>query len=77
MTIIETAAEARKRKSDEAVIKATGGLLLLPLEAWLLMLVLGALHVAGAPVAAIGYGTALLIVLGVDLLAFTTKKFRR
>jgi hypothetical protein len=75
--LVETADEARRRKTDEALIKLTGGALLLPLEAWLLMLVVGALHGVGAPFAAVGYGTALLLVLGVDLLAYTAKKFRK
>lgn len=49
----------------------------LPLRAWLLMLVLGAVHTVAAPVAAASYGTAVLLTLGVDLLAVTTKRFRR
>jgi hypothetical protein len=77
MTIIETGEEARKRKADEAAMATVGGVMVLPLEAWILMLVVGALHGAGAPVAAIGYGSALLIVLGIDLLAYTAKKFRK
>lgn len=77
MTTTETADEARKRKADEAVTATVGSVMVLPLEAWILMLVVGALHGMGAPVAAIGYGTALLIVLGVDLLAYTSKKFRK
>ncbi|MFD5161029.1 hypothetical protein ACFWMJ_23620 [Streptomyces hawaiiensis] len=50
---------------------------LAPAEAFLLMLVLGALHSVAAPVAAVGYGTAYLLVLGVDLVAFMAGRFRR
>lgn len=52
-------------------------LLLLPLQGWLLMLVFGALHGAFAAVPAVGYGTSVLFVVGLDLLAFTVKKFRK
>lgn len=50
---------------------------LAPAEAFLLMLVLGAVHTIAAPVAAVGYGTAYLLVLGVDLAGFMAGRFRR
>lgn len=80
-----TAAEYRKQAKEqeqrEAVQRSATNFLVnvafLPLHAWVLMLVLGAVHSVFAPVAAVGYGTALLFVLGVDLLAVTSKKFRK
>ncbi|MET9480954.1 hypothetical protein [Streptomyces sp. NPDC006638] len=51
-------------------------LLLLPVKAWLLMLVVGAVHGIFAPVMAVGYGTALLLMIGVDLAADVVKQFR-
>ncbi|MEV5319149.1 hypothetical protein AB0K92_16090 [Streptomyces sp. NPDC052687] len=69
--------EERKEKFVDSVTALMANLALLPLHAWILMLVLGAVHSVIAPVAAVGYGTALLFVLGVDLVAVTSKKFRR
>lgn len=57
--------------------KGSVALTTLPLRAWLLMLVLGAVHTVAAPVAAAGYGTAFLLMVGVDLSAMTVKKFRK
>lgn len=74
--LVETADEARKRKAEEVLVKATVGVVLLPLEAWILMLVLGAVHGIVAPVAAVGYGTAFLFALGFDLLAHLVRKLR-
>ncbi|MFB7823861.1 hypothetical protein [Streptomyces hydrogenans] len=51
--------------------------MLSPAEAWLLMLVLGALHGLVPAFPAAGYGTALLLTLGVDLAAWWTGRFRR
>ncbi|MEV4971976.1 hypothetical protein [Streptomyces scopuliridis] len=45
-----------------------GILAAVPLEAWLLMLVLGAVHSVAAAVPAVGFGTALLFVLGLNML---------
>ncbi|MFF1684491.1 hypothetical protein [Streptomyces sp. NPDC058254] len=41
---------------------------ILPTEAWLLMLVLGAVHGAFAVVPAVGFGTAVLFVVGLNML---------
>ncbi|MDX2575912.1 hypothetical protein PV332_10510 [Streptomyces scabiei] len=72
---------ARKLRQDIATEQAYGWLFIItalaPAEAFLLMLVLGALHSVFAPVAAVGYGTAYLLVLGVDLAACMTGRFRR
>ncbi|MET9959316.1 hypothetical protein ABZ128_09540 [Streptomyces sp. NPDC006326] len=73
---IETADEAQKRRECEAVAALVGAVLLLPLEAWALMVVIGALHGLFAPVALVGYGTAVLLVLGIDLTAHMSRKFR-
>ncbi|WP_369147058.1 hypothetical protein [Streptomyces sp. R44] len=48
-----------------------------PLEAWLLMLVIGALHGLAPVIPAAGYGTALLLTLGLDLAAWWAGRFRR
>ncbi|MEU1074310.1 MULTISPECIES: hypothetical protein [unclassified Streptomyces] len=49
-------------------------LLILPLEAWLLMLVLGAVHGVVAVVPAVGFGTALLLLVGVGMLTGYLRK---
>ncbi|WP_328967945.1 hypothetical protein [Streptomyces sp. NBC_00239] len=68
-------------ESHRAAMGAVGWLIIFtvlsPLEAWILMLALGSLHIAGAPWAAVGYGTALLTVLLVDLVGFMAGRFRR
>jgi hypothetical protein len=69
--------DARREAFANSAAKLTANLTLLPLHAWVLMLVLGATHSVTDSVAAIGYGTALLFILGVDLVAVTTKKFRK
>lgn len=43
-------------------------LALLPFTGWVLMLVMGALHGAFAAVPAIGYGTAVLFMVGINML---------
>ncbi|CAO0836149.1 putative protein OS=Streptomyces microflavus OX=1919 GN=Smic_81050 PE=4 SV=1 [Streptomyces microflavus] len=52
-------------------------LLLLPLLAFILMLVFGAIHGAFTVWPAIGYGTSVLYILGIDLVAFLSKRFRK
>lgn len=52
--------------------------MLIPLQAFILMLVMGAVHGAFVVVPAIGYGTSVLWILGADLLAgFTRRLFRK
>ncbi|MFI9123864.1 hypothetical protein ACIGW0_31485 [Streptomyces bikiniensis] len=67
----------RERLARTEFIGWLGFGILSPLEAWLLMLVIGALHGLTAGVPAIGYGTALLLTLGVDLAAWWLGRFRR
>ncbi|KUF18854.1 hypothetical protein [Streptomyces silvensis] len=61
--------EEQRAAFVDACVRLTATVALLPLYAWLLMLVLGALHVAGLPVVAVGYGTSVLLVIGYDLVA--------
>jgi hypothetical protein len=68
---------AQHTASAVAVQTCLAAVALAPLEAWLLMLVVGALHGLAAGVPAIGYGTALLLTLGADLAAVQVRKFRR
>ncbi|MEU1254801.1 hypothetical protein ABZ445_16125 [Streptomyces chartreusis] len=80
-TAEQRAKEARERKQKEAFqagcAKLGTALLLMPLVAFTLMLAIGAVHGFAPAVPAIGYGTTILIVLGVDALALVTKPFRR
>jgi hypothetical protein len=66
-----------RERFAETASKFMASVILLPIHAWVLMLVLGAAHSVAAPVAAVGYGTAFLFVMGFDLAAATAKKFRR
>lgn len=68
--------EAREAKAGAAMVALLVALTLLPVQAFLLMLIMGALHgIAALP--AVGFGTSVLLVAGVDLLAYTSKKFRK
>ncbi|MFF0451434.1 hypothetical protein ACFYT4_34590 [Streptomyces sp. NPDC004609] len=49
----------------------------LAFETWIVMLVIGAVHGVAASVPAFGYGTTVLITLGLDLAAFTAVRFLR
>ncbi|MGI5404142.1 hypothetical protein ACQEVG_32770 [Streptomyces sp. CA-135486] len=78
----EMEAEERRQAEQRAKFVAAftrfvGALAMLPVQAWALMLVFGAVHSMAAPVAAVSYATALGLVLGLDLAAYTTKKFRK
>ncbi|MFE0326314.1 hypothetical protein ACFW08_05795 [Streptomyces sp. NPDC058960] len=67
-------------ESNSAVMLGTclAVVTILPFEAWLLMLVLGAVHGAFAAVPAVGFGTAVLFVIGVNMLiGYARKLFRR
>ncbi|MFJ5103192.1 hypothetical protein [Streptomyces sp. NPDC088554] len=73
--MMQTLDEMRKEKARrDAVAGCAGALAALPLEAWLLMLVLGAVHSVVAAVPAVGFGTALLFVIGLNML---TGRLRR
>ncbi|MGW2514999.1 hypothetical protein ACWC0A_37655 [Streptomyces scopuliridis] len=55
-----------------------GILAALPAEAWLLMLVLGAVHSVVAVVPTVGFGTAILFVLGLNMVTgYTWRIFGR
>jgi hypothetical protein len=69
--------DARREAFVNNITKLSANLALLPVQAWILMLALGAVHSVTAPVAAVSYGTALLFILGVDVLSDLTKKFRK
>lgn len=62
--------------NEDQIQKLVTGIALLPVEAFGLMILLGALH-SFLPVAAIGYWTAFGIVFGIDALAATAMKFRK
>lgn len=49
-------------------------LAILPTEAWLLMLVIGAVHGIVAGVPAVGFGTAVLLVIGLNMLTGYARK---
>ncbi|WP_405927900.1 hypothetical protein OG554_03625 [Streptomyces griseus] len=73
--------------SDDAKRQAQGAafaaacvvmVLAIPIQAFILMLVMGAAHGAFIAVPAIGYGTSVLFVLGLNMLAgFTRRLFRK
>ncbi|MFI6289078.1 hypothetical protein ACIBCM_30770 [Streptomyces sp. NPDC051018] len=50
---------------------------LLAFQAWIVMLVVGAVHSAAASVPAFGYGASVLVALGLDLAAFLVIRFLR
>ncbi|MYR43081.1 hypothetical protein [Streptomyces sp. SID5910] len=74
-----TRRKAETAVSGAAVVGACLGILaVIPFEAWLLMLVLGAVHSVFLAVPAIGYGTAVLFVIGWNLGAGMARRlFRR
>ncbi len=69
----------KQQPSGAVVVGACLGVLaLIPFEAWLLMLVLGALHGIVVAVPAVGFGTAVLLVIGWNLGASMVRRlFRR
>lgn len=81
----QTAAEYRKQEAERKpkeefqrhASRLLGGLAVLPLLAFFLMLAIGAVHGFVPAVPAIGYGTTVLLILGADALAVVTKKFRK
>jgi hypothetical protein len=68
--------DARREAFVNNVSKLATNLILLPLDAFVLMLAIGAAHGFAPAVPAIGYGTTILLVLGADTLSTVTKKFR-
>lgn len=69
----------KQQLSGAAVVGACLAVLaVIPLEAWVLMLVLGAVHGIVAAVPAVGFGTAVLLVLGLNMLTgYVRKLFRK
>ncbi|WP_327379428.1 hypothetical protein [Streptomyces sp. NBC_01212] len=76
-TPAQRAQEAREARAGRALAAFVTALLLLPLLAFVLMLVFGAIHGMFFAWPAVGYGTSMLIILGIDLLAFLSKQFRK
>ncbi|MEU3285592.1 hypothetical protein [Streptomyces longwoodensis] len=82
---LRTAEEARREAEERRQVKAvqdgcakvTAALALTPLVAFVVMLAVGALHGVVPAVAPVGYGTTVLLVLGLDAAALITKKFRK
>ncbi|EHM24233.1 hypothetical protein SPW_7327 [Streptomyces sp. W007] len=73
-------ADERQRQAQGAMVVVTCVVLIaaIPIQAFILMLVMGAAHGAFISVPAIGYGTSVLFVLGANLLAgFTRRLFRK
>jgi hypothetical protein len=68
---------ANDTKTGAALAALVTALILLPLQGWFFMLAVGVLHGIAAAVPAIGYGATLLLMMGVDVVAFTAKKFRK
>ncbi|MFJ3084464.1 hypothetical protein ACIPJG_32570 [Streptomyces halstedii] len=70
----------QRRQAEGAAVAVTCAVLIaaLPIQAFILMLVMGAVHGAFIAVPAIGYGTAILFVLGLNMAAgFTRRLFRK
>lgn len=61
-------------KAGTIVGTLAGAVGVLAFEAWLLMLVFGAVHGLVAAVPTVGYGTAALLTIGLNML---TSRFRR
>ncbi|MGW6638479.1 hypothetical protein [Streptomyces cyaneofuscatus] len=72
--------DERQKQTQGALAVVTCVVLIaaLPIQAFILMLVMGAVHGAFIAVPAIGYGTSVLFVLGANLLAgFVRRLFRK
>lgn len=73
-------ADERQKQAHGAALAAACVVMIaaIPLQAFILMLVMGAVHGAFIAVPAIGYGTSVLFVLGADfLIGFTRRLFRK
>lgn len=60
--------QPRPNRGAETLAGCIAVVALLPFEAWLLMLVLGAVHGVAAVVPAVGFGTAVLFVVGLNMI---------
>ncbi|MFB7479553.1 hypothetical protein ACFUEM_08615 [Streptomyces anulatus] len=73
-------ANERQKQAQGAALAAACVfvVMLIPIQAFILMLVMGAVHGAFIAVPAIGYGTSVLFVLGADLIVgFVRRLFRK
>lgn len=73
-------ANERQKQAHGAALAAACVVMIaaLPIQAFILMLVMGAVHGAFIAVPAIGYGTSVLWILGANLLVgFTRRLFRK
>jgi hypothetical protein len=86
MSVFGTAAQYRQAQREaeqkaKFVAAFTGCVLVLaalPIQAWLLMLVIGAVHGMFAVVPAVGFGTAVLLVVGLNMLTGLVRRaFRK
>ncbi|GGY88691.1 hypothetical protein CP967_31205 [Streptomyces nitrosporeus] len=69
--------EAAQRQLRASLMAGLLRLALLPAHAFILMLAVGALHGLTATVPAIGYGTMLLLMVGLDYIAGTIRRRRK
>ncbi|MFF6928347.1 hypothetical protein [Streptomyces californicus] len=72
--------EEQRRQAQGAAVAAACVFMIavIPLQALVLMLVMGAAHGAFAAVPAIGYGTSIMFILGADLvIGFIRRLFRK
>jgi hypothetical protein len=76
-TPAQLAEEALEVKAGMTLAALVVAVAVFPVQAFVLMLVMGALHGIAAVIPAVGFGTAVLLTAGVDLLALTLKKFRK
>lgn len=69
-------ADEQKRQAQGAALAAACVVVVLaiPIQAFVLMLVMGAVHGAFVAVPAIGYGTSVLFVLGANLVAVYARR---
>lgn len=77
-TPAQRAEEARQARASAALAAFVVALLTIPLQALILMLFLGVLHGIAAAVPAVGYWSALVLVVGLDFVAgFVRRLFRK
>lgn len=65
------------QSSSAVVVGCVAALAFLPMEAWFLMLVMGAVHSTFLAVPAVGFWTAVLFVVGLNMLTSRVRKMFR
>jgi hypothetical protein len=70
-------ATAEMMKSGLTLLRVVGRMVALPATAFLLMLSMGAVHSFASGVPAIGYGTTVLALVGLDIVAHKVRQFRK